>query len=217
MSSFNLIIYLKVPISGFVKTRLAQSIGEQNALDTYTLLAEAQLDKICSQDSIEVHFTPETELTRMIEWLSSDYNYHPQIEGGLGDKLIHSIESSFERKQAPCICIGADCPELNETHIKETLRALETGADVVFGPCTDGGYYLVGLNKPQPELFRDIPWSSDDTLAVSVKKAQQLGLKIHFLETLYDVDNIHTLKRAIDEGHLPKHLLPSGHTQSDLR
>jgi glycosyltransferase A (GT-A) superfamily protein (DUF2064 family) len=79
---------------------------------------------------------------------------------------------------------------------------LQEDCDVVFGPTEDGGYYLIGLNAPQPELFQDIPWSSRNTLDASVQKAASLGLRVKLLEMLYDIDEVTELQRAIADGRL---------------
>ena len=74
---------------------------------------------------------------------------------------------------------------------------------MVFGPSEDGGYYLIGLNAPHPKLFQNIPWSSPTTLDASLKRAEGLGLSIKLLETLYDIDEVTDLERAIQQGLLP--------------
>ena len=100
------------------------------------------------------------------------------------------------------MCIGGDCPKLDYVHLEQTATALESDYDVVFGPSEDGGYYLIGLNAPYPELFRGIPWSTTTTLDESLKQAARLELIVLQLETLYDVDGIAELDRALNEGLL---------------
>jgi glycosyltransferase A (GT-A) superfamily protein (DUF2064 family) len=78
---------------------------------------------------------------------------------------------------------------------------------VVFGPSEDGGYYLIGLNAPHPQLFANIPWSTPNTLDASLQQAAKLGLRVKLLETLYDIDELPELKRAIQAGYLPADLL----------
>lgn len=214
MPQNSLILYLKSPIEGSVKTRLAKRINASNALRVYQSTVEGQIQRIPDSVTTEIHYTPADELPLMQQWLGSNLHFVPQADGDLGKKLSHSFQSVFAGGADNCLCIGGDCPALSEAHISEALNALDQGADAVFGPCFDGGYYLVGLKNEQPELFRDIPWSSPDTLGVTLHRAQTLGLKIHLLESLYDVDDLPTLKRAIDEGYLSKSLLPSYRTVS---
>lgn len=210
-----LIIYLKAPIEGFVKTRLARNIGHREALKTYRKLVKNQLSKLPRNQHTQVHFTPEDELTTIKTWLGDAYKYEAQATGDLGQRLTRSIASAFQQGCQSCICIGSDCPALDMKHIHEAEAALNNGADVVFGPCQDGGYYLIGLKAPAPQLFEDIPWSTQDTLAVSLQRAKTLRLKIHLLETLYDVDDLQNLKQAIYDGHLPKDAQPPSHPASE--
>ena len=88
--------------------------------------------------------------------------------------------------------IGTDCPGLRASHLAGAFAALET-ADVVLGPATDGGYYLLGLRQPQPELFRNKAWSTDSVLADTVADARRLGLRVALLPELRDVDDVDDL------------------------
>ena len=198
-----LAIYLKAPQPGYVKTRLAKNIGPENANTVYKALVAKQLSEVPVNIDLEVHFTPTNAELSFQEWLGNHIHFVPQVGGDLGDKLAHSVHSIFERGSGKCLCIGGDCPGLNAKHLIEAEKALAEDADVVFGPCLDGGYYLIGLKAPQPALFSDIPWSSPDTLQASLDKAQALGLKVHLLETLYDVDDQQSLNLAISDGLLP--------------
>jgi glycosyltransferase A (GT-A) superfamily protein (DUF2064 family) len=85
--------------------------------------------------------------------------------------------------------IDSDSPDLPNGLIRESLQLLLTHeAEVVFGPCHDGGYYLVGMRKPHPELFRDIPWSTADVLSMSLEKSRTLGLTVKLLSFWNDLD-----------------------------
>jgi rSAM/selenodomain-associated transferase 1 len=151
---------------------------------------------------LEIHYAPEDALEEMRDWLGEDYSFSPQCEGGLGARLEYAVASTFEQGASAVICIGGDCPKLSYTHLEQTAAALESNYDAVFGPSEDGGYYLVGLNAPYPELFRHIPWSAATTLKESLKQAARRKLRVLQLETLYDVDEIAELNRARNEGLL---------------
>jgi len=197
-----ILIFLKAPRAGFVKTRLAQTVGEARALAVYRQLVEGQLQRLPLDLSVEIHFAPADAQSEMQEWLGPDRSYYPQVEGGLGERLASAIQSSFEGGAASVLCIGGDCPALGEAQIDAAMTALNDGEDVVFGPTEDGGYYLVGLKSPQPELFQSIAWSTGTTLQSSLAVAAKLGLKVKLLEKLYDVDEVSDFERAQTEGYL---------------
>ncbi|MFT4902178.1 MAG: rSAM/selenodomain-associated transferase 1 [Lentimonas sp.] len=197
-------IFLKAPRRGTVKTRLAKEAGVNVATAIYTELVASQLSRLPQALQTEVHFHPVGAAAEMQQWLGSKYSFHPQVAGDLGLKLEYAVQSAFTARAATSvICIGGDCPGLDNTHIEATLNALATGHDVVFGPTEDGGYYLIGLKQAQPELFREIPWSDVNTLKASLSKATKMGLNVQLLETLYDIDELKDLQRARDEGLLP--------------
>lgn len=196
------LVFLKAPQAGNVKTRLAASIGPEAALRIYRALAEEQLERLPSGWPVEIHFTPAEALPEMKQWLGQAHTYKPQANGNLGERLFEAIQQAFATGATRVLCIGADCPALNESHLEQAAQALASGADVVFGPANDGGYYLVGLNRPEAAIFKDIPWSAENTLETSILAADQAGLRIQRLEPLYDVDTIVDLHQAISQGHL---------------
>jgi rSAM/selenodomain-associated transferase 1 len=190
------LLFLKSPKAGTVKTRLAETVGADEALDTYRALVERQLLQLPRTQSTEIHFTPTGALTTMREWLGDELAYFAQAKGGLTERLSHGVSQAFSRGHPTVICIGGDCPQLEAAHFKSVEQLLEKGDDVVFGPTEDGGYYLIGMRAPYLELFQDIAWSTPETLKHSLKQARQLRLKVGMLETLYDVDTDAELKRA---------------------
>jgi hypothetical protein len=163
---------------------------------------ERQLARINDTPKVEIHYTPKEAGDEIRAWLGEHQACHPQVEGNLGEKLTAAIQSAFQSGARSVICIGGDCPGLNDAQINIAVDKLNRGDDVVFGPTEDGGYYLVGLSAPQPKLFEAIAWSTGDTLSTSLGIAQKLGLKVSLLETLYDIDEVADLERAIAEGHL---------------
>jgi len=191
------IVFLKAPRIGYVKTRLARSIGPKSALKVYRALVERQLGELVEDDPVEIHYTPDDALGEMREWLGHGYDFHLQCEGGLGLRLEYAVSDALGRGAESVICIGGDCPGLNRKLLVQASVALQSNCDIVFGPSEDGGYYLIGLNAPHVELFQDIPWSTRTTLETSMKKASHLGLHAQLLETLYDVDEVEELNRAV--------------------
>jgi len=195
-----ILVFLKAPVAGKVKTRLAHSVGDAEALTTYCSLVKRQLRAIPKVYAVEIRFTPATHEGAMRKWLGDTFEYYPQCEGDLSDRLTAAVADSFKRGSEMVFCIGGDCPQLNAPHLKEASTLLKNDTDIVFGPTEDGGYYLVGMRARHTGVFAGIPWSCADTLAESIKQAEALGLTVHLLETLYDVDTNQELERARAEG-----------------
>lgn len=198
----HLLVFLKAPRIGFVKTRLAREVGEAQAHAAYVALVERQLAALPASVRVDVVFTPAEAEDELRDWLGGGFEYFAQVEGGLGERLDAAVAAAFERGAARVICIGGDCPGLGAETIAAADALLAEGKDLVFGPSEDGGYYLLGLRRPIPEIFTEIPWSGPDTLEASVKKAQALELSFGILETLYDVDRSVDLKRAVEDGRI---------------
>jgi rSAM/selenodomain-associated transferase 1 len=133
-----------------------------------------------------VCFDPPEAAAALRSWLGDDLELRPQCPGDLGARLAEALEWAFETARK-VVVIGTDAPDIDEALVERAFDALEA-ADVVLGPATDGGYYLLGLVRMEPELFREIPWSSDRVLDETLGVAHRTGMRVHLLETLSDVD-----------------------------
>jgi rSAM/selenodomain-associated transferase 2/rSAM/selenodomain-associated transferase 1 len=178
-----LIIFAKRPEPGKVKTRLAASIGETRAVEVYRQLVEHTLvEARASRAPIEVHFAPADAASDMRTWLGGDLAYTAQPDGDLGSRLLAAFSSD-----EPRVVIGTDCPGLCTRLINQAFDHLKD-VDLVLGPSDDGGYYLMGAKGPHPELFREIPWSTEAVCSLTRKRAEALNLSISELTSLSDVD-----------------------------
>jgi rSAM/selenodomain-associated transferase 1 len=121
-----------------------------------------------------------------------------QVGDDLGARMHHVVETMFSRGYRRTIIIGTDVPTVPLDHFKQALTSLEDH-DLVLGPALDGGYYLIGINQSVPELFSDIPWSTDQVLRLTQEKAAVLGLKTALLERWRDVDTLDDLEALIEE------------------
>jgi hypothetical protein len=120
----------------------------------------------------------------------------PQGPGDLGERLARAVGAAFVRGHRRVLVVGSDSPTLPSHLIAEALRRLEA-TDVVLGPAFDGGYYLLGLNRLEPALFRDVPWSGPEVLAVTAERARAAGLEVSLLPFWYDVDEPADLARLV--------------------
>ena len=142
-------VFLKAPRVGSVKSRLASSLGAELATDIYRGMVERQLRQIPKGWRVEVHFCPADAETEMRAWLGSDYVYCPQIAGDLGERLQAAFSAAFSKGESYVLAIGGDCPVLATSTLTEATARL-VRADVVLGPATDGGYYLFALRRSAP-------------------------------------------------------------------
>jgi rSAM/selenodomain-associated transferase 1 len=153
-----------------------------------TEFAFQQARSLAQEDgvSLELHFAGGTE-QRVRDWLGPEFLFQTQAAGDLGERLHQAFGHAFSAGNTAVIIMGSDCPGLTAGVLRRAFAALAE-SDMVLGPAADGGYYLIGLSRPAPALFTDIPWSSSEVLARTLARAADLGLKTHLLGTLCDVD-----------------------------
>jgi rSAM/selenodomain-associated transferase 1 len=201
--SAHLALFLKEPSPGSVKTRLAASIGDEAACSLYRRMVELQLSRLPNGWPVTVHHEPAASEPAFRAWLGESVHYEPQNGGDLGARLSAAMLEHFRTHESPWIALGGDCPGLGADALRAAAAALGNGAAVVLGPALDGGYYLIGLRAPAPELFSGIPWSSSNTLAATLERARALALEVVLLEPLEDVDDLASLRRAQAAGLVP--------------
>jgi uncharacterized protein len=197
-----ILVFLKAPVPGRVKTRLARAVGDDAACDIYRRLVERQVADLPKNRPVEVHFTPTSARAEFTAWLGPRFRYVPQADGDLGSRLLHGASGAFGRGCRHILLIGGDCPSLNEGTLEEAGKRLDDGADVVIGPATDGGYYLLGLSGLFETLFEAIPWSGPEVARVTGQRAAAAGLRVSWLEEKEDLDDIDAYRRALVAGHL---------------
>ncbi|MBI3418315.1 MAG: TIGR04282 family arsenosugar biosynthesis glycosyltransferase [Verrucomicrobia bacterium] len=189
MNLRQLIVFLKAPRVGVVKTRLAESIGAEAACAAYRRLVEILVVNLSALDQVELRFTPNDAVAEMQPWLRNGWRCTPQGAGDLGARLQRAFTEAFAAGAARVVIIGSDCPAVTEDDIADAWRMLETH-EVVLGPARDGGYWLVGLREPQPALFGDMIWSTSTVLSETLRRAERSDLRAHLLRELADVDTL---------------------------
>ena len=183
-------MFLKAPRPGQVKTRLAAEIGAGEAARVYRALAERVLAQTALQagDAYRrlIFFSPADARDEIAAWLPGEVLV-AQDGADLGQRIDAAFAHAFEGGATRVVLIGTDVPRLAREHVRQALAALES-SPLVLGPATDGGYYLIALRARQPELFQGIAWSTDTVRAATLERAAALGLNVHLLEPLRDVD-----------------------------
>lgn len=127
---------------------------------------------------------PREEIQRLY---GRDFSYRPQVAGDLGQRLLAALADSLGKGAGQVVLIGSDCPEITEITLNTAFSRL-TDHDLVLGPARDGGYYLIGLKAPHPEIFQDISWGSAEVLSQTLAQGKRLNLKTVLLEALTDID-----------------------------
>ncbi|MDX1684133.1 MAG: TIGR04282 family arsenosugar biosynthesis glycosyltransferase [Saprospiraceae bacterium] len=180
-----MIIFIKNPVKGKVKTRLANDIGESEALGVYQKLLEYTREVTTAVKADKMLFYSET-IEPDDEWSEEHYKKFVQKGNDLGQRMLNAFESTLQKYDSALI-IGSDCPGLDQSHISEGFMSLRQ-SDVVIGPSEDGGYYLLGMNHLHEELFRNIKWSSESVLEETIQGCKNAGLSYQLLAQLNDID-----------------------------
>ena len=179
-----LIIFVRNPVLGKVKTRIAAAIGDKNALAVYKHLLQHTKDITGGLPVSRFVFYAD-EITTNDLW--NGYEKCLQTGTDLGKRISNAFEWLFEKGFSKIVIIGSDCLELDEKMISDAFLKLNE-SEIVIGPATDGGYYLLGMQSPFKNLFENIIWSSGNVFTETLKQIQQKKLIVHLLPTLNDVD-----------------------------
>jgi len=190
-SASRLILFTRYPEPGRTKTRLIPALGAEGAAALHRRMTEHTLGRIRSflamqPVSFQVRYEGAEE-ERMRRWLGDDPLMSEQGEGDLGRRMELAFSESFQDGMRRVVVIGTDCPGIRPSHLTRAFRSLEH-KDAVIGPANDGGYYLIGLRQPAPELFQGIPWGTEEVLKRTLDVARARGIRVEFLDHLDDVD-----------------------------
>lgn len=199
-------VFARFPESGKVKTRLGRSLGDTTAAEVYRLCAESvfeQVRRLPGRIARRVAYAEAEDGERVCYWAGAAFSCKAQIPGDLGQRLEQSFRDMFRQGAGRAIILASDVPDISAAIITEAIRALDR-CDVVLGPSHDGGYYLIGMKKLHAELFKGIQWSTGEVLTQTVIRAEQLGLTVHHLPCLIDIDTADDLRRwltSAPDGH----------------
>jgi uncharacterized protein len=170
-----------------VKTRIANETNVETALSVYAALVNncASLCTNLNEIDVLVYYSP--EITDEDLWNSIAYKKNTQAEGDLGNKMKSAFEQTLSI-YAKSIIIGSDCPYITQNHIYSAFESLNK-ADVVIGPATDGGYYLLGMSRYTPQIFEGIAWSTQSVYYDTIDVLFSERKSVQVLERLSDVDH----------------------------
>lgn len=181
-----LLIFTKNPVLGKVKTRLAATVGDAEALRIYRILLEKTRQAALNVEAGRWLFYSDF-LEPDDDWPETYFQKKLQAGHDLGERMENAFGLAFASGAGKVAIIGCDCPDLNGVLLQEAFQRLNE-ADFVLGPATDGGYYLLGMKQLELALFRGIAWSTEAVRAETLKKMQAAGKTCFLLPELADVD-----------------------------
>jgi rSAM/selenodomain-associated transferase 1 len=188
-----LIIFVRNPVLGQVKTRIAKDLGNETTLKIYEKLLAHTHSITCDID-VDVFVFYADYINNADLWSEGSYKKRLQAGNDLGERMKDAfIEVSSEGYENICI-IGSDCFELTTSILSDAFASLNNN-DFVIGPSEDGGYYLLGMSKPIYEVFEKKAWSSDKVYPDTINDIKRKQLSLHVLPTLSDVDTFEDCKK----------------------
>lgn len=179
-----ILVFVRNPELGKVKTRLAKTLGDSAALKVYIILLEhtESVLQTISCDKV-VYYSEKIQQNDL--WSKAFYQKKLQKGPDLGTRMKHAFEMAFKDSYKKVVIVGSDLYDLNPTHIEDAFEALEKH-DLVIGPSLDGGYYLLGMKKLHSAVFENKLWGADTVLEATLNDLKQQNVKL--LETLNDID-----------------------------
>jgi uncharacterized protein len=192
-------ILAKAPVPGTVKTRLVMMLGVDGAAALQERFIRRTVETAAQAATGPITlWTDPNERHPVFRGLAERYalTLARQPPGDLGARMLAAIAQA----DGPVLVIGTDCPSLTATHLRDAADALRAGADAVVIPADDGGYVLIGLRKPVPDLFADMAWGTDGVMTETRRRLTHLGLSWREPAQLWDVDRPTDVRRMRREG-----------------
>jgi rSAM/selenodomain-associated transferase 1 len=185
-----ILIFAKAPVSGEVKTRLAQGTGYEAAAKIHGAMVEYTVAMAVQAQltPVELHGVGNDENDFFVS-LQERFGVEliPQIGADLGARMQHGFSTALQSADY-AVLIGTDCPLLDADYLEQAMARLQAGTEVVLGPVEDGGYVLIGLRAVEPTLFHGINWGGSDVLQETRRRCAGAGIRCEELPRLYDID-----------------------------
>ncbi len=217
-NSAALIVFAKAPIEGYVKTRLCPPLTPDEAASLHGSLVLDLLERCQSLQGCDRILagapTPDHPFFGAMK-TRFKIPIWGQVGDDLGARMAHAFQSALGSPYQSVIIIGTDIPGLTVPLISSAFKSLQDH-DIVLGPTIDGGYSLIGLRSPAPQIFENIPWSTDVVFSLTQEKANAMGLSVKVLPMLRDLDTVEDLQAFIKESKDPKKQVFSSRTNNVL-
>ncbi len=187
-----LIVFLKEPVPGRVKTRLASLIGAEAAAALYAALVDHALGALRGPWRRMLFGAPAEAVGRLADRCGEPVL--PQAEGDLGARMAAAFAEAFASGAGRAVIVGTDCLSLSAIDVEDAFDALDAH-DVALAPALDGGYVLLGLRSPQPALFAGVEWSTPRVMSQTLERVARSGLAFARLPRHGDLDTLEDLRR----------------------
>jgi len=196
MPERRILVFAKAPVPGQVKTRLIPALGPEGAARLYRQMVEHALGSAAAAGPgpVELWCVPD-DTDPFLRECAGRHGAVLRVQRGrdVGERMADALATAL-KSGARAVLVGSDCPALDARRLVEAFTALEE-VEAVFNPAEDGGYMLVGLRRPLPEVFRDIPWSGPEVMERTRERLRALGVGWRELPPLWDVDRPEDLER----------------------
>ncbi|MBI1873170.1 MAG: TIGR04282 family arsenosugar biosynthesis glycosyltransferase [Acidobacteria bacterium] len=194
-------VMARAPSDKHGKTRLVSALDSADSLSLRRALLVDTLEvvrRVGGSDRL-VLFSPATAEAEFATLTGGTMSLIPQRGNDLGERMDHGFRDLFARGYSGALVVGSDLPTLPPAYLEQAVAELTRHIDpVVLGPALDGGYYLIGLRRNHPALFRSIPWSTSATLSATLDAAERAELPVSLVPPWYDVDSVDDLRRVLD-------------------
>jgi rSAM/selenodomain-associated transferase 1 len=193
-----LAVLAKAPIPGSVKTRMVPPLTHEQAAELSRALLLDQLDHLTELGDVDLYvaFTPIDAKSLMKSIVPASFQCFHQRGDDIGERMYEVFAELWRRGHRNSILIGSDLPVVPLVFFRDAFKVLEReDRQLVLGPSEDGGYYLVGMNQPTPEIFEGMAWSHDQVLAQTTEKLSRLGIDFRLLPGWFDLDTIEDIER----------------------
>jgi len=199
LSTVAVAMVCKTPVAGQSKTRLSPPLPlEDCALLSGCFIRDvaATIHSLCPDGDVTAYavYTPEGSELALRALLPTEFRLVPQGGGDLGERLIRATADLLAAGHDGAVLVNSDSPTLPRAILRAAVEAVRQGDGVVLSPALDGGYVLVGLAKPHPEIFTGIPWSTAKVYRATVERAREGGLTVTNVPSWYDIDDLASLR-----------------------
>ncbi|MGM0452510.1 MAG: TIGR04282 family arsenosugar biosynthesis glycosyltransferase [Thermodesulfobacteriota bacterium] len=194
-----IIVFVKAPVYGTVKTRLAEKTGPAAALALYRAFVADSLERLFTVNAdLRLYFDPPESRQSITEWLGTDLPLSAQTGNDLGQRMAAALAESLAMGYDNAVLVGSDLPDLPASIVSEALEGLARFS-AVLGPGTDGGYYLIGFRRDGfcGDVFSNIEWSTDQVFTRTMERFDQLQQPVYVLPPWQDIDTYADLKNLI--------------------
>ncbi|MCB1042095.1 MAG: TIGR04282 family arsenosugar biosynthesis glycosyltransferase [Acidobacteria bacterium] len=204
------VVYVKFPKTGEVKTRLGNDLGMEQACELYRDVAERLITEVYpigDAYQLVIFCDPSHAIEDYQNWLGHPFTFHHQVGDHLGLRLQNTVKQMIEDGFDKIIIVGSDCLGFDEETLSTWFSHLDQ-RDLLLGPTADGGYYLIGMSRNHPGVFHNIPWSTDGVMTATLNRIEDLGLSYWMLEERFDLDTLEDLtafRESLPENHYLAH------------